>query len=211
MLTLFYGSAPLAFQKILKYYVDPPSKILDITYGKGKSWEGFQNISGKYQLVKLDVKEYDNVELDVIADHKQLPFPDETFDLVYYDPPYYFREKIRNYDITNHLFNEDTEVFWTEKDFFNSLSALKDEVPRILRHDGKLICKIMDGYVGSAFYPNHFTVYNYFSGKMKALGCFVVPIQRKDNPSFIRTNHIYYLVFQKSEKISTNNYSREIK
>jgi len=203
MLTLFYGSTSFAFQKILKYYVKPPSKILDITYGKGKSWEGFQKstLSSEFQLVRLDIKKYNNVELDVVADHKLLPFPDETFDLVYYDPPYYFKEKIRNYDITNRLYDEDTEVFWTEKDFFNSLSALKDEVPRILTSDGKMICKIMDGYVGSTFFPNHFTVYKFFSNKMKALGCFIVPIQRKDNPSFIRTNHIYYLVFQKVRKM----------
>jgi hypothetical protein len=196
MLTLFYGSTSSAFQKILEHFVKPSSRILDITYGKGNSWKGFP-LSDKYQLVKLDIKKYDNVELDIVVDHKLLPFPDETFNLVYYDPPYYFREKIRNYDITNQLYSEDTEVFWTEKDFFNSLSALKDEVPRVLKSNGKMICKIMDGYVGSTFFPNHFTVYKFFSNKMKALGCFIVPIQRKDNPSFVRTNHIYYLVFQK--------------
>lgn len=204
MLTLFYGSASFAFQKILKYYIKPPSRILDITYGKGKSWKGFQKrsaSSSEYQLVRLDIKKYDNVELDVVANHKLLPFSDETFDLVYYDPPYYFKEKIRNYDITNQLYDEDTEVFWTEKDFFNSLSALKNEVPRVLTSDGKLICKIMDGYVGACFFPNHFIVHEFFSDKMKALGCFIVPIQRKDNPSFIRANHIYYLVFQKVRKM----------
>lgn len=202
MLTFFHGSASLAFQKILKYYVNPPSRILDITYGKGKSWEGFQKSAlSEYHLVKLDIKKYDNVELDVVADHKLLPFPDGTFDIVYYDPPYYFKERIRNYDITNRLYDEDTEVFWTEKDFFNSLSALKDEVPRVLTSNGKMICKIMDGYVGPTFFPNHFAVHKFFSKKMKALGCFVVPIQRKDNPFFIRANHIYYLVFQKVQKI----------
>lgn len=203
MLTLFYGSASFAFQKILKYYAMQHSRILDITYGKGRSWEGFQKstLSGEYQLVRLDVKKYDNFELDVVADHKLLPFRDETFDLIYYDPPYYFKEKIRNYDITKQLYDEDAEVFWTEKDFFNSLSALKDEVPRVLTSNGKIICKIMDGYVGSIFFPSHFTVHKFFSDKMKALGCFVVPIQREDNPSFIRANHIYYLVFQKVRKM----------
>jgi len=199
MLTLFFGSASRAFQMILKGFVRPPAKILDVTYGRGNSWKKFsQNtLVGTYQIVKMDLVKYEGVELDEQGDHsKPLPFENESFDAIYYDPPYYFREFVKGANLGKHLYNINEEVFWTLQDFKASLRGLRKEVPRVLKKGGILICKIMDGYVGRKYFPNSFCVFSSFSSILVPVGHFIVPIQRINYPDSVRVNHINYFVFK---------------
>lgn len=194
MLTCFDGTTNFVFQKILNFFVKKDAKILDITYGEGHSW---RNINSEHILTKMDKRK---LKKDVIeADFNQyLPIQkDCSFDCIYFDPPYYFKEKIGNFNIQNQMFNNEEEVFWTEEELEKALRTLKKEVPRILINQGVIIIKIMDGYIGKKYYPNTFKIFNSLSNVLKPLGVFICPIKRKDTQGFIRCNHINYIVFKK--------------
>jgi SAM-dependent methyltransferase len=145
----------------------------------------------------MDKVEYDGVKLDIQGNHAtNLPFPDETFDVVYYDPPYYFKEFVKDKGV-GALYADDREIYWTLDDFKHSLTGLRREVPRVLKKGGILICKIMDSYVGRTYFPNTFAVFNCFSQLLSPVGVFIVPIHRENYPDAVRVNHINYLVFKK--------------
>jgi len=196
MLTCFNGKTNFVFQRILNFFVKENSKILDLTYGRGLSWEGLQK---EYKIIKLDKRKLgEDILVTDFNDYLQNK-ENSSFDCIYFDPPYYFKEKIRNFDIKNQLFSNEQEVFWTEDDFNKSLITLKKEVPRFLKIGGVIIIKMMDGYIGKEYYPNTFKVFNSLIGVMKPLGIFVCPIQKKDSFGFVRINHINYIVFKKVE------------
>ena len=200
MLTLFFGDSAKAFQKILTHFVIPPAKILDITYGNGNSWKGFEfnTLNGKYELTKCDIRK--EKDIDLLIDIRK-PLPNEfteSFDCVYFDPPYYFKETVKDFNIEGNMYEEEEEVFWTEKDMQKALQILKTEIPRVLKKGGVLITKIMDGYQGKdTYFPNHYIFYNIFTIFLKPEATFIVPIHRRNIPNIIKTNHIYYQVFKK--------------
>ena len=51
MNTCFIDSTNNAFQKILKFFVRRNSTVLDLTYGRGLSW---QNMDTDYRIIKVD-------------------------------------------------------------------------------------------------------------------------------------------------------------
>ncbi len=197
MLSCFQGSTNTVFQYILKYFCKKNSTVLDITYGRGLSWENPKD-GFSYNVIKVDKRKLAD---DVIQDdfNKYLKKKEsESVDCVYFDPPYYFKEKIKKFDINGQMLDDEEEVFWTEKEFKESLDTLEKEVPRILKENGILIVKIMDGYVAKDYFPNAFDVFERMKKVMKPMGTFICPIQRKNTIiKLIRVNHIYYLVFQK--------------
>ena len=111
MLTLFFGDSAKAFQRILTHFVNPPAKILDLTYGNGNSWKGFEfnTLNGKYELMKCDIRKEKNIDLQIDI---RKPLPNEfteCFDCVYFDPPYYFKETIKEFEIQEpDIFEETT-------------------------------------------------------------------------------------------------------
>lgn len=195
MLTCFHGSTNNVLQKILKFFVKEGSTILDLTYGRGLSWK---DIEENHKLIKVDKRKLfeDVIESDFNDYLKKRE--DNSVDCVYFDPPYYFKEKITHFNINGQMLDEEKEVFWTEKEFEESLNNLQKEIPRILKERGIFIVKIMDGYIGKEYYPLAFNLFNAISKLLCPRGIFICPIQKTDNiSSLIRTNHIYYLVFEK--------------
>lgn len=194
MLTCFRGATNVVFQKILDFYVKEGSIVLDITFGRGFSWK---NLKNTYKIIKVDKR---NVSNDVIqADFNDYlkRVEEKSIDCIYFDPPYYFREKIDEFDINDQMLNDENEVFWTEEEFEESLETLKTEIPRILKDKGVFITKIMDGYIGKKFFPLAFKLFEVVCSKMEPKGIFICPINKKDKISeLIRPNHIYYMVFE---------------
>ncbi len=194
MLTCFQGSTNKVFQKILKHFVKEGSVVLDITYGRGLSWV---DLKGKYILIKVDKRKlFDDVIKADLNEYLKNAKSDFV-DCIYFDPPYYFKEKIGDFDINNQMLDDEEEVFWTEEEFRKALITLKNEVPRVLKKKGIFIAKIMDGYIGKVYYPLAFDLFKAMSINMVPKGTFICPIKKKDRIStLIRPNHIYYLVFE---------------
>lgn len=195
MLTCFQGPTNIVFQIILKFFVKPNSTVLDITYGRGLSWKSLEE---SYKIIKVDKRKLfeDVIKMD-FNDYLEKT-TSGSIDCIYFDPPYYFKEKIRQFNIKGQMLNAEEEVFWTEKEFKYTLNTIQKEVTRVLKEKGIFIAKIMDGYIGREYYPVAFELFNTMSKVMRPKGTFICPIQKKDCiPELIRTNHIYYLVFEK--------------
>ncbi len=194
MLTCFQGPTNIVFQKILKFFVKQNSVVLDITYGRGLSWK---DLKENYTITKIDKRKLfgDTIKTD-FNDYLRMAETD-SLDCIYFDPPYYFKEKISDFNIKGQMLNDEDEVFWTEEEFKHALITLQTEAPRVLKKEGIFISKIMDGYIGKRYYPLAFDIFNTISIKMESKGIFICPVNKTDKISeLIRTNQIYYLVFQ---------------
>src|SRR5437867_12549932 len=80
-------------KKVLDWYFDNPKSILDVTAGEQKSWHhtSLHNTSiltGEklWNVVFLDISQ--DAKTDLVADFRQLPFPDNSFDIIYFDAPF---------------------------------------------------------------------------------------------------------------------------
>ena len=60
--------------------VDDP-KILDCTYNTGKMWK-----KSKYKPTRMDIDS--SLDLDVVGDFTKMPFNNESFDVIVFDPPH---------------------------------------------------------------------------------------------------------------------------
>lgn len=121
---------PLLFQV---HSVSNPS-ILDCTYNKGRMWKGTP-----YEPVRMDIDpKYD---LDVVGDFRKMPFPDSSFDVIVFDPPFlptaagnttlYTKFEVHNSDCHG---DNVSELFL----------PFLEEAKRVLRDEGVVFGKIGD-------------------------------------------------------------------
>ena len=199
MLSCFQGSTNTVFQYILKFYCKKNSTVLDITHGRGLSWENPKE-GFSYNVIKVDKRKLADDVIQSDFNEYLKNKEGESVDCIYFDPPYYFKERISNFNIKEQMLDDEAEVYWTEKEFKEALETLQKEVPRILREKGVFIAKIMDGYVAKDYFSNAFDIFEKMKKVMIPRGTFICPIQRKNTIiKLVRVNHIYYLVFQKLE------------
>lgn len=76
------GSSARTIAKILRVLFPDAATVLDSTWGKGRFWDG----SWTGWVVGLDISPHGRPH--VLGDFTQLPFRDESFDVVIFDPPY---------------------------------------------------------------------------------------------------------------------------
>lgn len=72
------GTNDEVFPYVLSLYVEPGSKVADVTYGKGVFWRRVPEDA--YQLLASD--------LETGVDCRDLPYQDASVDCVVFDPPY---------------------------------------------------------------------------------------------------------------------------
>ena len=78
VLSAYVGSNAELFPRILELHVAEGARIADVTYGKGVFWR------------HVDTSRYDFVPSDIAegVDCRKLPYEDESFDALVFDPPY---------------------------------------------------------------------------------------------------------------------------
>jgi DNA modification methylase len=187
------------FQHLLTHFVKKNAVIVDLTYGDGISWQGFSNLWG-YTIIKVDKRktESDVIQQDLKDFLKQSK--NESFDAIFFDPPHYFSDKVSRLNTEGRDLSDVEEVYCAEKEFEEMIECVGKEAHRVLRNNGILIIKMIDGYVGKKYYPNIFKTFNSIV-KLEPLGCFVCVLNRKSGaPNLVQINHIYFLVFEKKNK-----------
>lgn len=104
------------------------SLILDSTCGYRKMWQGKDIDNTIFIDIRSEVKPI------IVCDLTQSPFKDNTFDIIYFDPPHHVPAK--NF-WGNHLYGEGL----SPSDRVSLFLKANKEFSRILREDGHLICK----------------------------------------------------------------------
>lgn len=79
-------------RKIIPFYFDHGIKVLDVTTGEKRMWN-----DNLYETLTFDGKPYCGItwfdgsldsKADIVGDFRKLPFPDNSFDLIVFDPPF---------------------------------------------------------------------------------------------------------------------------
>jgi tRNA G10 N-methylase Trm11 len=195
---------------VLSLYVPEGSKIADVTYGKGVFWR------------KVDTSKYDfhPSDLKTGVDARALPYGDESFDAIVFDPPYMeglyrkseshlagsgthgaFREYYSNGQATPNgaLKYHDVVV-----DMYMKVAV---EARRVLRADGVFIVKCQDEVSANRQKLTHVElIYGYEHLGYYCKDLFVVTrtnspaVSRVLKQEHARKNHSYFLVFIKAKK-----------
>ncbi len=107
-------------------------KILDVNYGAGRFWRGTQG-----PTVSLDI----SAPADIRADNRALPFKEQVFDVVIYDPPHLAERHLgAEYGGMQALYGQGTGRESTAGNYPLFLA----EAVRVLRGNGVLLAKITD-------------------------------------------------------------------
>lgn len=109
------------------YKIEKTNKILDATYGKGRFWK-----KGRLEgLITMDVSDYGGP--DIIGDNQNMPFSNDSFDTIVYDPPH----------LPDAPKNSVFQIYHQHTWDGNFVPFLK-EAHRVLVKDGIVIAKIAD-------------------------------------------------------------------
>lgn len=87
--TIRQGNSAACIQDIFTIHFPVAQTVLDATYGKGRFWSWPHNL----HIVGVDIDPPGPVSL--VADYRNLPFPQRSFDVLVFDPVFIFSRGIR--------------------------------------------------------------------------------------------------------------------
>jgi SAM-dependent methyltransferase len=192
-----FGTVPSnLLEQLIHFYCPTAATILDATVNKGRIWGSSPNI--KY--IGMDIAE--TVRPDVVADNTKMPFADDTFDVIVYDPPH-----TGDQGKTKVGFGERYGVSVPtnkEGNLFHTYPPFLIEASRVLKPDGLLLVKLADCTHRATF---HFATAQFWldaRATFKLQGLHILPRKnviidtkwkRAHHP---RQNHCTWMAFTKS-------------
>jgi SAM-dependent methyltransferase len=200
--SVWEGDDSELLEKLLDFYPRrKPKRILDATVNRGRFWRGSSR-----PVTGMDIDPRFNP--DVVGDNTAMPFANEYFDVVVYDPPHIPNQgKDKSKD-----FNERFGlVLRSPKENGYSLShtfpPFVREAHRVLEAEGILLCKIADYVHHHRYQWAHVEFINAACAVgFMACDCIIkvrtAPIidPRWKTAHHSRRQHCYWLVFRKSRK-----------
>ncbi|MFC1799300.1 DNA methyltransferase [Candidatus Eisenbacteria bacterium] len=195
----YTGTNDEVFPLVLSLYVEPGSKVADVTYGKGVFWRKISRDS--YELLATD--------LSTGVDCCDLPYEDKSIDCVVFDPPY-----MHTPGGTAHVNHQNYESYYrnnrasSPKKYHEAVldlyfSAAK-EAWRVLRNGGVYIVKCQDEVCANRQRLTHVEIINELAKDgFVAEDLFVVVrtgrpgVSRILRQAHARKRHSYFLVFIK--------------
>lgn len=200
--SVWEGTDAELLERMLDFYPHrTPEKILDATINKGRFWEG-----SRRPVTGLDIDPAHKP--DYVGDNRDMPFEDQSFDVVVYDPPHVpnqGKDKSKDFNTRFGL------VLKSSNDEGYNFSRLYPpfvkEAFRVLKPEGLLFCKIADYVHGHRFQWAHialieaavavgFTACDCIIKLRK--GPIIDPKWKKAHHA--RRQHCYWIIFRKSNK-----------
>jgi hypothetical protein len=200
--SIWEGTDAELLERMLDFYPHhAPKKILDATVNAGRFWVGSaRNVTG----MDIDPRH----EPDVVGDNTDMPFSDESFDVVVYDPPHIPNQgKDKSKDFNKRFGLVLKSSIEEGYNFTHMYPPFCKEAYRVLAKDGLLFCKIADYVHGHRFQWAHVE----FISAATAVGftacdCIVkirkgpITDPRWKKAHHARRHHCYWLVCRKSKK-----------
>jgi len=195
----YTGTNDEIFPYVLSLYVPPGSKIADVTYGKGVFW----------RRIPDEIYDVSATDISSGVDCRKLPYRDNEFDCVVFDPPY-----MHTPGGTAHVNHQNYETYYqnnkssSPKKYHEAVldlyfSAAK-EAWRIMKEGAIYIVKCQDEVCANRQRLTHVEIINELATHgFVAEDLFVVTRNGKPGVSRIlkqahaRKNHSYFLVFVK--------------
>lgn len=200
--SVWYGEDTELLEKMLEFYPRRrPRKILDATVNGGRFWRGSER-----PVVGLDIEASHRPTL--VADNTAMPFRDECFDVVVYDPPHIPNQGKDNKKDFNARFGlvlrSTKENHYT---FTHTFPPFVREARRVLKDEGILLCKITDYVHHHRYQWAHIELIN-AAREVGFTPCDCI-VKIRNGPIIdpkwktahhTRRQHCYWLVFRKSKK-----------
>jgi SAM-dependent methyltransferase len=178
-----------------------PRRILDATVNCGRFWRG-----SRRPVIGLDLDA--RYKPHVVGNNNELPFKDESFDVVVYDPPHIPNQgKDKQKDFQERFglkFSSPKQNGYT---FSHTFPPFLRQAYRALRPEGVLFCKITDYVHHHRYQWAHIELIN-SACALGFIACDCIVKVRKGpiiDPKWktahhSRRQHSYWLVFRKSSK-----------
>lgn len=193
------GTNAEVFPSILELYVAPGSKVADVTYGRGVFWKNIPPNS--YNVKASDIKQG--------IDARHLPYQNESFDSVVFDPPYMHtpggtaHDQHQNFEQYYGNNGKNTTKFKYHEAVLDLYFRAAAEAWRVLRIGGIYIVKCQDEVCACRQRLTHVEIINELSDKFVTEDLFVLVRHNKPGVSRIlrqqhaRKNHSYFVIFRK--------------
>jgi SAM-dependent methyltransferase len=200
--SVWFRSDAELLEMMLNFYPRKrPKAILDATVNVGRFWKG-----SKRKVVGLDIDSKFNP--DVVADNRDMPFKDSSFDVVVYDPPHIPNQgKDQSKDFNRRFGLIIKSPATNGYNFSHLYPGFVAEAYRVLRPEGILFCKIADYVHGHRFQWAHIELIKAATQVgFTACDCIVKvrqgPIMspKWKTAHHSRRQHCFWLVFRKSDK-----------
>ena len=181
--------------------VPRPTRILDATVNVGRFWRG-----SSWEVIGLDIER--RFKPTIVGDNLQMPFRDESFDVVVYDPPHVPNQgKDRTKDFNSRFGLVLKSSRENGYNFSHLYPPFASEAHRILRPEGILFCKIADYIHNHRYQWAHLELI----GAARTVGfcacdCIIkirkgpITSPRWKRAHHTRRHHCYWLIFRKSNK-----------
>ncbi|MFB0516287.1 MAG: hypothetical protein ACETWG_06755 [Candidatus Neomarinimicrobiota bacterium] len=200
--SIWDGSDAELLERLLDFYPrHRPNLILDATVNIGRFWRGSIR-----PVIGLDIdKRY---RPSVVGDNRWMPFANESFDVVIYDPPHIpnqGKDRSKDFNIRFGLVLRSSAE--NDYNFSYLYPPFVEEAYRVLRPEGILFCKITD-YVHNHRYQWAHIELVIAASNAGFCPCDCIVKFRKGpivdpkwkNAHHARRQHCYWLVFRKSKK-----------
>jgi hypothetical protein len=200
--SVWHGSDAELLERMLGFYPRKrPKRILDATANAGRFWEGTRR-----KIVTMDID--DKFKPDIVADNREMPLPDSSFDVIVYDPPHVpnqGKDKKKDFNTRFGLVLKSPAA--NGYNFNHLYPPFVSEAFRVLRPEGILFCKVADYIHGHRYQWAHLELIKAAEAVgFTACDCIVKirkgPIvdPRWKKAHHARRHHCYWLIFRKSPK-----------
>lgn len=202
------------FPRVLNLHVEEGASIADVTWGKGVFWKDVD--LSRYEVYASDL-DPDKTPSGNSVDCRNLPYEDNSLDVVVLDPPYaegYYR---RNKDMLagkgSHASFRDSysngQVLDTNGNKYHQ--AVLDvylkagiEARRVLKEDGTFIVKVQDEVSANTQELTHMQISNYYEGQLDMYSKDLFVVTRNNTPAVsgmnkqihARKNHSFFMVYE---------------
>jgi SAM-dependent methyltransferase len=200
--SVWEGTDAELLDRMLEFYPrKTPERILDSTVNAGRFWKGSTR-----PVTGLDIDP--KYKPDVVGDNREMPFENESFDVVVYDPPHIPNQgRDRSKDFNGRFGLVLKATADQGYNFSHLYPPFVKEAYRVLIPEGVLFCKIADYVHGHRYQWAHVELIQAaIAAGFCACDCIVKlrkgPIidPRWKNAHHARRRHCYWLVFRKSHK-----------
>lgn len=198
----------------LSLYSKEGEKILDVTFGQGAFWHKIDLT--KYIVIGSDIltreeaerihKKFSDVTFFWETDFRCLPFSNNSFDHVFFDPPYVHNPG-KKFGSKTYRNLETTKGFY-HKDIMDLYRLGMREAKRVLRTQGFLYVKCQDEISASKQCWSHIEIFNVAIQELGMYPKDLFVLKQKGQPKIqhknqkhARKNHSYLWVFIKSPKL----------
>lgn len=189
------GDNKFLVSHVANMYLKEGDSVADVTYGKGTFWKDIDQ--SKYNLYFSDILTCDNAKYDF----RDLPYPDNKFDVVVLDPPYCHNPG-RMIVEANYKNSETTRGMYHE-DIINLYKEGMIEAIRITKPNGYVWVKCQDEVETSFQRWSHIELYN-IATKLGLFAKDLFVLVQKNYPfiqhkiqKHARKNHSYLWIFKK--------------